>query len=765
MLVGLAFAACGSDERSASSIGSGGADASLGGAAGAGHSGVSGVGGIGGLDASAGAGGVIDPKATVLTIDFSPMSAQYPPTVAKIGFNSFWNSTTNDGKLDEFTIERSARYRAPMISGLIEPKVPIQVSATYPDLFEEWAGSVPAEKLDAQGCALWDQGTNYSGTLFQKKNGVVEARKPTDPDLASIRAFANTHGMLNFLQIAGTPGNALPFSSNMFNGFFTLVGEPPKGANWYPLPAAGQYPELAQAFATLPDAVGYETRTIYAFWQEPSHTLDSSVEAEQSIPRYTDLYSRISRRIAETCRWESCPMAGAQLNSHDGKLTPVNGQRYKLFLDGLRLARKNNPGVPMPLDYFTIQNYSAQWNDTIIGNARAALGTDFGWTPIMMNEWDYCVNGDECPEVFPFLKRYDGPQSWQALHWLKDSIEAPDISHVLLREKVLKVRDKEQGPTGYFYPWTQVPILFMASMSEFRRPVASALPKVPVMASGDPDQITILMWNESTEPKKFTFDLRNIPSALVGNTLYVKAMSSAIRDSACPGKQDVMNEDHEITCWKDVVTPLPISAADVQVSSFEVLPGEAVMLFAGEPPAYGSELFSKYFVRSYQLAERDGSAAPPEGMGHFDPQTGSITVGVKGMGTGLARAVLRNVPDTLTFRTRLARNGPLASTAIAGVRVDFFDDTHNLVKTVFHRDQRFGVSDAAWGKYGWPMASVSAADTANLCGTTCTDGSGTDVVLNLATEAPATWASSRLVEVGVLLTGAGTNAIYRVDFP
>lgn len=53
----------------------------------------------------------------------------------------------------------------------------------------------------------------------------------------------------------------------------------------------------------------------------------------------------------------------------------------------------------------------------------------------------------------------------------------------------------------------------------------------------------------------------------------------------------------------------------------------------------------------------------------------------------------------------------------------------------------------------------------DLCGTGCAGGSRGIVALDLLDNAPAGWGTVRDVVVGAVLSGAGTDAIYRVDLP
>jgi hypothetical protein len=735
------------------------------GAAGAGG-GSSSSGGASSSSASSGggAGGFVP---TGLVVDFRSTSAAFPPTVNKVGYNSFWNSTSNDADLDAETITRSAAFRAPMISGLIEPKV-LSSYQGYVDHYEEYSGSYTAADLDAEASTLWKQGTGFSSPLFVKSASLV-ASSPTDPDLSAIRAKANAAGLINFLQISGTPGSAFPSTSTLDNGFFLLGGTPTTGGNWYPLPANANkdFPVLAKAFGTLPNALGDDTRTIFAFWQEPSHTIDESISADVSIDRYARLYWQVAHEITTQCLLGRCPMAGAQLNANDGDSVPHDGYRYQLFMAALRTHRLANPGVTIPLDYFTVQSYAAQWNDNVVANTRVALGTDSSWTPVLVNEWDYCVNtrpDDGCtPDTAGFEQRYDGETSWKALHWLEDTLDRPDISHVLLREKVLKSPGKGKS---YFFPWAQVPILFRGAMSELRRPVSAVIPELPIVASGDEEQLTILAWNEGTSAKTLPLSFVGLPASLLGTALHVKRMSKAIRDAKCPGAADVMSSTFTITCWEDAIPEVTISAADLNLPAITVAPGEATMIFAGSPPPYGSTLFKDHFVRSYQHVGRDGTEAAPKDTAHFDPRTGTITVGVQKGGAGVGRMLLTSAPSTLTVATRVAAQGGLsADTAVAGVRVDYIGVGANVAKTVFFRDSRWTQAAVSWSSVDWTPAAMLTTEVTDLCGTGCATGSGSEMKIDIAGHAPPGWLSSddKEIDVGVILAGSNGDAIYRVQ--
>jgi hypothetical protein len=726
----------------------------------------------GGVDPDAGA----PPDAgttTELTVDFQ--SALFPPLVNKIGYNSFWNAAGNDNNVDAWTIARAARHRAPMIAGLLETKSLLQGNfypdgSFYTDRFEEYGDGRTAAQLDLESPTLWLQQSNYSETLFYRDtNNNVVARSPSDADLVGLLAGARGLGLSVLLQLAGTPGTAYPYATTRNNGLFDLVGTATTGGNWYPLPAQNEYPTLAQTFGTLPAALGAQAGLTYAFWQEPTHTLSESINAATSVDRYSEFYALTAQAMVAGCpQWMACELAGAQLNANDGDDPVHDGYRYAWFVDALRAAEAAPGGQPIPLDVFTVQNYAAQWNENIIPNTRAALAADYNWTPVVMNEWDYCVNtrpgGDLCGNGWQrFGERYEATEAWAVLHWLWDSIRHPDVSRVLVRELVFQ---RAESPGVYVYPWVQVPIVFMGAMSEMRRTVTPEVPGLTVLASGDPDQLTMMAWNEGATPQSIRFNLTRIPGRLRNNVpLAIKRMSAAVKAARCPNA-DVMDANHNITCWEDAAPALILTGANAVTPDVLVNPGDAVMLFAGSPPPYTSALQANdNVVRSRVYVPRNGTASPT-GMGHFDPRTSSLTVAAQPGGSGVARVLLTNAPNTLDVTTRLApATGANGLDTVGGVRVDYFNGAHAVVKTVFFRDGSFGGGTVDWNAWGWPAAATVSEVVTAFCPLPCGNGSGDTVVLDIQGQAPLEWSATREIEVAAILTSPAVDAIYRVALP
>jgi hypothetical protein len=298
-----------------------------------------------------------------------------------------------------------------------------------------------------------------------------------------------------------------------------------------------------------------------------------------------------------------------------------------------------------------------------------------------------------------------------------------------------------------------------------RRPADTGVATLPVLASGDDEQLTVLAWNEGSSAETITLSLRNVAPSLVGRPLQVKRFGYRIRNARCPGV-DPLNANHDVTCWEDAIPAAALASSLHTTLPITIGPGETVMAFAGTPPAYGSTTWSNQFVRSESLVVRNGTDAAPRGTGHFDPRTGAMTVAARAGGDAAVKVTLRNVGDALPVSIRMAAQGALsATTTVAGIRVDYLDAAHRPAKTVFFRDARYTGASVPWSRLSWPPAGTNAEVVSNLCGTSCTRGAGTGVTLDLLGNAPVGWDSVRDVVVGVVLTGGGTDAIYRVDLP
>ena len=111
----------------------------------------------------------------MLTVELA--QASFPPTVTKFGFNAEW---TEKNPADMRAIGEAAKAGAPMVAGLMEI-----------DYLNDDRNFTEGSTLDAP--------------LFYKVQGDAAVQTQSDPELDELRNSSRAAGMINLLQLAGTP--------------------------------------------------------------------------------------------------------------------------------------------------------------------------------------------------------------------------------------------------------------------------------------------------------------------------------------------------------------------------------------------------------------------------------------------------------------------------------------------------------------------------------------------------------------------------------
>ncbi|WP_394842859.1 immunoglobulin domain-containing protein [Pendulispora brunnea] len=174
-----------------------------------------------------------------------------------------------------------------------------------------------------------------------------------------LRSDATSSALPAAVQISGTPA-AYP-SSNLDSGYERPC--PPKGpqpvGNFYPLPSPGTMMQVAQnaVESWMGDLNSSFPGAIWIGTQEPSHTLGfsttydnngcadvSAADVSKAVSTNIQRFISYWTPIAQYLRANHMLSGGIQLNSGNSD-----------FYD---FAAKQIISEPMPLDYFTIQNYS-----------------------------------------------------------------------------------------------------------------------------------------------------------------------------------------------------------------------------------------------------------------------------------------------------------------------------------------------------------------------------------------------------------------------
>jgi hypothetical protein len=590
-------------ETGAHDAGAGGGLASVGGGSAGGGSAAGGGAASGGGTASGGGAQEAD---LVVTVDFS--ATAYPPIPRKLGFNTTWNET---GAADSKAVQLAASAGLPMVGSLIET-------------FRDGGELGPTATLP----------------LFCVDGGVVTAL--ANANLLEARQPLAASGVLNFMQLAGTPPQ-FPIDPTQ---------RPSAQGNWYPTTPldAGLDPAVARAFADLTDVLSAAgPATLWAFWQEPDHTLSATYTPPEALARYVHLYAALSRAIR--ARDPDSMIVGGQQNAAAG-LSPnhaLDGAQY-LELANQVLAVEADAGALLPLDAITIQNYQAESSAELLQNSRLAYRSPrFNVAPTILNEFDFDKND-------AFDVKYDTADGgMRLLDTLEPNLRAADVDAVLVKSRL------------YAQPvLTQPVLLFLAGMSELSRPVTvtgAAGADLHVLATGDAhSSSSVLLWNPSPRAHTVRLELSS-PASFT-----VRALDGGVVATG----------------------PSPL-VVDVPSNG-------ALMARAGTLP--GAPLAS--YARHVVWCDRSAGVEMPHGSGHYDVRSGTLTVGTAAAsdGRGLAGVVLRHAPARLMATVDSSGLAPGA----LSLRVDYLEGAATTATVYLVEPQ-----GSAWPALpGWRAAGATA---------------------------------------------------------
>lgn len=256
-------------------------------------------------------------------------------------------------------------------------------------------------------------------------------------------------------------------------------------ARYYPLPAAGSYEAngevIFQWMRKLHDELG-GGNTIFAGNQEPSHTagyFNGGIQTDEATIQNVQVYPAIWRPIALKLQNAGMLSAVSQLN----EVYP----HYDPSIESI-VAK----GVP--LDYYSIQNYRAQNNKTILAAAKAAL-EKYGLPTskkVLFNRYDYVD--------YPGLTSYD--QRFGT---------APGMIAFLESELVLcDYADMVYGycffTGGQNYTMMNSVFTFLNAMPQPRKKILNIPTGLKYIVSADEKRISAVIWNPGTSECNFDLD-------------------------------------------------------------------------------------------------------------------------------------------------------------------------------------------------------------------------------------------------------------------
>lgn len=618
----------------------------------------------------------------VVSVDLG--AAMYPALPPKVGFNAVWNVEDPGGHA---AAAGAATAGAPMGSGLLET---YYFSTDFDPL---WSSLGP----DA---------------LFYRSGGDVRTR--TDANLTRLRADLQIGGMLNFLQIAGLPWENGVFTPDVCvtppppapqfppSGTSTCTTRPPQG-NYYAPPIPSQVPEAAAAFVDFVRKVAAKggPPTLWAFWQEPDHTLGEATR-KKSLERYLELFKRIGQGLRQADR--DAMVVGVQQNAAAGLngSGAIDGADYAVFT-GIFLATEAADAVRYPLDYATIQNYQAEKSSEVIQNSRIAYqASRFDAVSLLMNEWDF--DKDKT-----YLEKYDtaaGAVSF--LDHLAVALDAPDVSYVLVKGKLFSQDSVAAWPAR-----------FLDRMAIQRRPAVVTGPgaaDVQAIATGDQGSAALLIWNRGTASRRLSLRLSSMSPALVAQK--VPLVVETVAGGAPTQQQFAL-----------------ASTTQVDVA----IPGKGILLVHAGPPPAANRLTRADFARHKQWCKRSGSA-PPAGMGHYDVRSGTLVASVgSSAGLGLGGVVLKKVPSGAAYQISVdVTSAGLPASSATGhvaVRVDYLDGDASLRTVVYREASLTGPDPWAVVQAEWPAVTDLQPRTASFA-------DATSFTLPTGADAPAGWATA-----------------------
>jgi len=653
---------------------------------------------------------------TLLTVELN--QAAFPATVTKFGFNAEW---TQSNAADRRAIDEAGEAGAPMVAGLME--------IDY--LKDDWT---------------FLKGSTLNSPLFYKSGDQVLTQ--SDPDLDKLRERVVSHGMINLLQLAGTPTKDGVFRLDTSLEDSVTFKDDFKGkhGNWYPLPVVGEETDaLGLAYASLTRSIRAATPglpTWWAFWQEPDHTIGKNLDKDESKRRYLDFFGKMADAIKAGN--QDSVIIGIQQNSStglNGANGPIDGADYLHFTENVLLpfeeSERNSRKIPY--DYVSIQNYKAHRTLEIVKNARIAYRDPrFGSMPILINECDFRKMPGWVEKSF--AERYDEPAGLiQFMEILRVMLEQPDIAYTLLMRNLFSYTVEEEGDrftTGYHA------LNWLNGLPAHRRPANLSGPgseDLRAVAAADSNRARVIVWNTASEPRKLDVDLKNISPVLDGRNLYVHKI-----DGGQPQAR------------MEMVTTSPLTT----FANLEVPGRGIVMLKVGDPiPAIG--LRQARYARHYSWVPRTGTEEPPAGEGHYQVREASLVASTADeTGIGLAGVVLSDLPTDLSYllEAKLTTSGLPASSedGVLGLRLDYLDRNRSLSTEYFLANDHYGsqrLEDVSF----W----VSSPDNPLEKRVHLSDG--LSLPLPIGALAPGDWATAddgrRRILVTLLLRGIGPATV------
>lgn len=308
---------------------------------------------------------------------------------------------------------------------------------------------------------------NVENQLFSKSGGTITHKQHAV--FNSNRKRAVSKGMTVFAQATGTPHVFKPDPKYTWHG----------GANYYPLPKPGEFNQLANVVSAWMNKGNSVAKSVWLGTQEPIHTIGfeggTKTEAgkKKNLQRYADIWSRIAKKL-------NGKSGAMQLNgmNNDNQPYPV------LAADAL-----NSHNTPM--NYWSVQNYIAERNSSVIAGAKEAL--------------KHCNAGKIIFNRYGYNKPWADSKKFDRSEGIVTLLQAEDA--------ILKNSDKVTGyclmHEGFSkYNMVQKVGKFLNEMPPNRRDASSNNNNIQVFATSNNSKLRIAVWNKGSASQNVNITIK-----------------------------------------------------------------------------------------------------------------------------------------------------------------------------------------------------------------------------------------------------------------
>lgn len=516
----------------------------------------------------------------------------------------------------------------------------------------------------------------------------------------------------------------------------------PQGARGMPTDLSA----YADAMARLARLYGRGGPLVWEVLNEPN--LDQFLRTNDNIGDYAKVFAATAGVVKAA--GPDILIAGPSLSD---EAEPTDFQRFTTSL-----AEPVN-GTPPPIDYFSFhiyRNHSAAQDRFAI--ARNAVGDRFDTVPFLITEYEnfHPVDTFETKQLretatgavffFNHARMLAEQTDVASVTWNRFMTNAPRAARAN-PGGLLSFEGAKRAIYNAFllYDWLPADRSFVQ--------VANAR-GVQAMASADPHNAGVLLWNASPGDQIAEVKVGNLPAAIAARgRLRVYRIDARHASGVDGAPAELVAEDERAITGASTSLPVKVPSSSVVYLRFDDGSGRSLDHRRGPAGAR--------FVRSWSYVprvRRDGVFVSEGNYGSFDPGAWILRTGVRTThGQGIAGVTLNAAPRRLPVRFTISDAKPDGGADdLAALRVDYWNGTR-WSRSVLHHDGKVNAARTTllpWGKGG--------ANGDRLIDRGTVIGDGKTFGIDVDRDAPADWDRRQrriLVTAWTVGTGAGSQSI------